>query len=128
MSDEQGNLSFCAKDVAGALGYLNSRKAIRDHVDNEDKLTERFVLSGQKRVETEDSVKHGLLDKRGCNQKTIFINESGLYALINTSLLTLRMTWRCGTSIGIGRPKSMRGKTKPPPCLRAVVGVISLRG
>lgn len=38
---------FVGKDVASILGYTNTAKAIRDHVDNEDKLTERFVLSGQ---------------------------------------------------------------------------------
>ena len=56
------------KDVATALGYSNSQKAIRDHVDDDDKLTERFVLSGQAR-------------------SVIIINESGLYALILSSKL-----------------------------------------
>ena len=54
---------FVAKDVASVLGYLNPQKAIRDHVDDEDRLGERIVLSGQ-------------------NRMTTFINESGLYALI----------------------------------------------
>ena len=51
------------KDVAEALGYSNTAKAIRDHVDVEDKLTERIVLSGQ-------------------NREVILINESGFYSLI----------------------------------------------
>lgn len=59
---------FVGKDVAGILGYSNTPKAIRDHVDNEDKLTERIVLSGQAR-------------------ETIIINESGLYSLILGSKL-----------------------------------------
>ena len=59
---------FVGKDVATALGYTNTQKAIRDHVDSEDKLTERFVLSGQLR-------------------SIILINESGLYALILSSKL-----------------------------------------
>lgn len=54
---------FVGKDVADILGYTNTPKAIRDHVDIEDKLTERIVLSGQ-------------------NREVIFINESGLYSLI----------------------------------------------
>ena len=66
---EQGEPMFCGKDVALALGYKKPLDAIAQH------------------VESEDSVKHGLLDKRGCNQKTIFINESGLYALILSSKL-----------------------------------------
>ena len=68
MSDEQGNPLFCGKDVCDALGYLNGRKAIRDHVSDEDKLEERIVTSGQ-------------------NRHLIFINESGLYALILSSKL-----------------------------------------
>ena len=42
-------IMFVGKDVATALGYSNSQKAIRDHVDDDDKLTERFVLSGHRR-------------------------------------------------------------------------------
>ena len=59
---------FVGKDVADILGYTNTAKAIRDHVDDEDKLTERIVLSGQ-------------------NREVIFINESGLYSLILSSKL-----------------------------------------
>lgn len=59
---------FVGKDVATVLGYANTQKAVRDHVDEEDKLTERFVLSGQ-------------------NREVIVINESGLYSLILSSNL-----------------------------------------
>ena len=69
MSNEQGEVMFCAKDVALALGYKKPLDAIAHH------------------VESEDSVKHGLLDNRGCKQRTIFINESGLYSLILSSKL-----------------------------------------
>lgn len=61
-----GVIMFVGKDVADVLEYTNTAKAIRDHVDNEDKLTERIVLSGQ-------------------NREVIFINESGLYSLILSS-------------------------------------------
>ena len=57
---------FVAKDIAEILQYTNTQKAIRDHVDEEDKLTERIVLSGQ-------------------NREVICINESGLYSLILSS-------------------------------------------
>ena len=40
---------FEGKDVAEVLHYTNTAKAIRDHVEAEDKLTERIVLSGQSR-------------------------------------------------------------------------------
>lgn len=61
-----GEVMFVGKDVADILEYTNTAKAIRDHVDEEDKLTERTVLSGQ-------------------NREVIFINESGLYSLILSS-------------------------------------------
>lgn len=59
---------FVGKDVAEALGYSNSRKAIADHVDEEDKgVTIRDTLGG--------------------DQSMVIINESGLYALILSSKL-----------------------------------------
>ena len=69
MSDEQGEPLFCAKDVAEALGYDQPRKAIDRHVDEDD---------GMKRT---------LIDSLGRKQQAIFINESGLYALILSSKL-----------------------------------------
>lgn len=59
----KGEPYFVGKDVADILGYQNARKAIRDHIDDEDKLTERIVTAGQ-------------------NRNVIVINESGLYSLI----------------------------------------------
>ena len=38
---------FAGKDVATALGYSNTRKALQDHVDEEDKrddLTKRYPI------------------------------------------------------------------------------------
>ena len=61
-----GEVMFVGKEVADVLGYTNTQKAIRDHVDEDDKLTERIVLSGQ-------------------NREVIFINESGMYSLILSS-------------------------------------------
>lgn len=59
---------FVGKDVAEILGYSNPRKAIIDHVDNEDKgVTKRDTLGG--------------------TQKLTCINESGLYSLILSSKL-----------------------------------------
>ena len=68
LTNEKCEVFFVGKDVARALGYSNTTKAIRDHVDKEDKLEERFVLSGQ-------------------NRKVILINESGLYSFILSSKL-----------------------------------------
>lgn len=56
---------FVGKDVADILGYTNPQKAIRDHVDEEDKtVNESFIVNGTKGV---------------------LINESGLYSLILSS-------------------------------------------
>jgi prophage antirepressor-like protein len=68
MVNENGETFFVGKDVAKALGYTNPPKALRDHVEEEDKLGERIVLSGQYR-------------------EAIFINESGLYSLVLSSKL-----------------------------------------
>ena len=56
---------FVGKDIAEVLGYSNSRKAILDHVDDEDKI---------------DGVT--IRDSIGRDQAAAVINESGLYALI----------------------------------------------
>ncbi|MGF2082047.1 MULTISPECIES: phage antirepressor KilAC domain-containing protein [Enterococcus] len=58
---------FFGKDVASALGYSNTPKAIRDHVDEEDKTqNESFTVNGT---------------------ALMLINESGLYSLILKSKL-----------------------------------------
>lgn len=59
---------FVGKDVATALGYSNSRKALADHVQEDDKgVTKCDTLGGK--------------------QDLTIINESGLYALIFGSKL-----------------------------------------
>lgn len=59
---------FVGKDVAEILGYSNSRKAIADHVDDDDKgVTKCDTLGGV--------------------QELTVINESGLYSLILRSQL-----------------------------------------
>ena len=63
-----GEAWFVGKDVADILGYRDTDQAIRDHVDEEDKLTRQFDGSGQKR-------------------NMIVINESGVYSLIFSSKL-----------------------------------------
>lgn len=66
--EQNGEPWFVGKDVATALGYRNPRKAIADHVDEEDKgVTNRYTLGG--------------------NQNMTIINESGLYSLILASKL-----------------------------------------
>ena len=63
-----GEPMFVGKDVAEILGYTNPRKAIGDHVDDEDKgVTKCDTLGGV--------------------QDLTVINESGLYSLILSSKL-----------------------------------------
>ena len=61
---KDGEPYFVGKDVADILGYTNSRKAIGDHVDEEDKNT----------VTIRDGIQG--------NPNVTIINESGLYSLI----------------------------------------------
>ena len=61
---------FRGKDIANALGYENTTKAIRDHVEEEDKSK----LEELDKNETFSSTYHDKI--------TIYINESGLYNLI----------------------------------------------
>jgi len=56
------------KDVAEVLGYKDTVNALKDHVDEEDKLIWQIATSGQKRNMT-------------------VINESGLYSLVLSSKL-----------------------------------------
>jgi len=60
---------FIGKDVTDVLEYTNSRKAIGDHVDTEDKntVTIRYGIKG--------------------NPNQTVINESGLYSLVLSSKL-----------------------------------------
>lgn len=59
---------FVGKEIAEILGYERADNAIRNHVDEEDKLMHRISASGQGR-------------------NMIIINESGLYSLILSSKL-----------------------------------------
>ena len=63
----KGETYFVGKDVASALGYTNPQKAMRDHIDEEDKtVKESFTVNGT---------------------RIVLINESGLYSLILSSKL-----------------------------------------
>ena len=63
---------FVGKDVAEILGYSNPNEAIQEHIDDEDKLNSKTLLSFEIN-----------LGQRG----GWLINESGLYSLILSSKL-----------------------------------------
>lgn len=66
--ERNGEPWFIGKEVAEILGYSNHRKALIDHVDDEDKgVTKRDTLGGK--------------------QNIVIINESGLYSLVFSSKL-----------------------------------------
>ena len=67
-----GDPWFVGKDVAEILGYTNPNEAIQDHIDEEDKLNSKTLLS----FELDLGQRGGWL-----------INESGLYSLILSSKL-----------------------------------------
>lgn len=66
--ERDGEPWFVGKDVAAALGYNDTNKAIAMHVDDEDKLNDKTASS---------------LGQRG----GWIINESGLYSLVLSSKL-----------------------------------------
>lgn len=59
---------FVGRDITDILGYANSRKAIIDHVNDEDKVVAKIPTQG------------------GTQQLTC-VNESGMYALVLSSRL-----------------------------------------
>ena len=44
---EKGEPFFVGSDVAVVLGYSDPQKAVKMHVDDDDKLTRRIAVSGQ---------------------------------------------------------------------------------
>ena len=65
--EKDGEFFFIANEVAAMLGYVNPRKAVYDHVDEEDKGVTKWNTPG------------GI-------QNISIINESGLYSLILSSI------------------------------------------
>ena len=66
--NKQQNIFFIGKDVAKILGYCDANKAVRQHVDEEDKFK-------------------GAAKTAGGLQQTFYINESGFYSLLLSSKL-----------------------------------------
>ena len=66
--NKQQNIFFIGKDLAKVLGYSDVNKAVRQHVDEEDKFK-------------------GAAKTAGGLQQTFYINESGFYSLLLSSKL-----------------------------------------
>ncbi|CAB3994957.1 phage repressor [Paramuricea clavata] len=74
---------FYAKDVAESLGYLDTKKAVRNHVWEEDKCTLGSIRKGV----LEDTLPKG-------HPSTVLITEQGLYQLIFGSELNTAREFR----------------------------------
>ena len=68
MTDSEGEPLFCGRDVAVALGYKRASEAVAQHVEKEDTMKCRTLTNGGA-------------------QQLLYVNESGLYALIMGSKL-----------------------------------------
>ena len=88
--DVNGDPWFKAKDIATALGYTNTVKAIGDHVHPDDRKywkefnhNELFPPEPLSNSESESTTATTTFNR---NEKNIvFINESGVYSLIMRS-------------------------------------------
>ena len=75
---------FKAVVVATILKYTNQRKAIRDHVDPEDKRKLSELMSKSKR---NNSFRLKLGPLKGNEGNSLYLSESGLYSLVLRSKL-----------------------------------------
>ena len=73
---------FKGRDIANALGYENPGKAIRIHLDSDDKMPIDELLMVSKGGSKSEL---GPPSETNYQRSTIYINESGLYTLIFTS-------------------------------------------
>jgi prophage antirepressor-like protein len=67
---QENDIWFRGKDIATILGYTNTKKAIIDHVDIEDKMKLNDLIHSETLCLTFNE------------KQTIYINEFGLYSLV----------------------------------------------
>ena len=77
--DNEKEIWFRGKEIAEILGYKNTRKAIIDHVDNDDKI----LMDHKIRLNPSSNESLPQETTRKCS----FINESGFYSLVLSSKL-----------------------------------------
>lgn len=89
------------KDVAQALGYQNPQKALRDHVDDDEKtVNESFTVNGT---------------------PAILINESGMYSLILSSKLPGAKEFKRWVTSEVLPSIRKHGAYMPPETLEAAI-------
>lgn len=83
-----GQPYFSGKDVAEALGYKNTKDAVANHVDDQDKrILQRSEITTLENHIPKDVFPVNFVDANIPNRGLTIINESGLYALIFGSKL-----------------------------------------
>ena len=75
IQDDEKNVWFKGADIARILGYSNREKAIRMHVEEDEKKKMNELMPAHRKI---------FLNSQG---HTVFINESRLYCLILRSHL-----------------------------------------
>lgn len=79
---------FIGKDVASALGYKNTKDALINHVDTEDKtIIKRSEIATIENYLPKTAFSVNFVDGNIPNRGLTIINESGLYSLVLSSKL-----------------------------------------
>jgi len=83
--DDNNEIWFKGRDVAKILGYKDTKDAIQQHIDKEDKIPYKDLVA------VPNTPQKGITNTEGSNlnikPNTIFINESGLYSIMISSKL-----------------------------------------
>ena len=77
-TSDNGEPLVCGKDVCEVLGYAQADKAIARHVEDLDRMKRTVKVAGSLRKDGSQTVRR---------QQMLFVNESGLYALVFGSKL-----------------------------------------
>ena len=104
---------FRGKTIAEILGYAIQRKAIRDHVDPEDKRKLSELGPKSKQTDTDPLKSRGAKTEPLTNNEknTIYINESGLYSLIFPSKLESARVFKRWVTKEVYHPLERRENT-----------------
>ncbi len=110
--EHEDGVWFRGKDVASLLGYADTDKAVRTHVDNEDKKTRKSLVTITESTASSspvsltdpaetsgspppiDSADPAVSAGSSWRERAIWINESGLYSLILRSNMSAAKTFK----------------------------------
>ena len=92
LKDEKGIIWFIGKEVAEIFGYKNTRKAIIDHVDEEERIKLKNE-EAKKLFESNKTLRTNYINYTKIRELTL-INESGFYCLAVKSKLPNAIKYR----------------------------------